>query len=163
MSELCKELNEYEKQALEFLEETNTKFKVLSKWRGFAPWDDDSKDKMRDVLRVELSNDKHTYQFNFYTSIMDTYGPSVRGLSFFDAQRVQRKHELKMRKKDWSYDVLVCLNVDYSEDFEDFCEMYGYDTDSRVALETYEKVRKETKNLKKLWTSEELERLNEIN
>lgn len=57
------------------------------------------------------------------------------------------------------YDVLTCLTKYDPETFEDFCENYGYDTDSRKAEKVYKEVVKEFNNMQRLFTNEELELL----
>jgi hypothetical protein len=57
------------------------------------------------------------------------------------------------------YDVLACLTKHDPETFEDFCDNYGYDNDSRAAEKTYKAVCKEFKNMQRLFTEEELELL----
>lgn len=60
------------------------------------------------------------------------------------------------------YDVLACLTKHDPETFEDFCANYGYDNDSRTAEKTYKAVLKEWKNLNRLFTSDELNLLTNI-
>ena len=57
------------------------------------------------------------------------------------------------------YDVLTCLTKYDPETFEDFCNNYGYDNDSRAAEKVYKAVVKEFKNMQRLFTTEELELL----
>ena len=57
------------------------------------------------------------------------------------------------------YSVLACLTKYDPETFEDFCENYGYDNDSRKAEKIYKEVVKEFNNMQRLFTSDELELL----
>lgn len=61
------------------------------------------------------------------------------------------------------YDILACLTKYDPGSFEEFCSCFGYDIDSRAAFKTYKGVRREWKNLEILFTSEEIQRLQEIN
>ena len=70
-----------------------------------------------------------------------------------------REHEQNNNRKIRIYDVLACLQIDYSEDFEDFCNNFGYLADSMKALKVYNEVRTETKNIKKLWPDEENQKM----
>ena len=62
-----------------------------------------------------------------------------------------------------AYDVLSCLTKHEINDFDDFCDEFGYDTDSRKAEKIYKAVVEEWKNVKILWSDEEIEELQEIN
>ena len=61
-----------------------------------------------------------------------------------------------------AYDVLSCLTKYDCGDFENFCSECGYDVDSRKAYKTYKAVKREWENVKKLWTPEQIELLQEI-
>lgn len=62
------------------------------------------------------------------------------------------------------YDVLACLSSDISSDgtFEDFCLNFGYDTDSRSALDLYLKCQELSSKLRRFFTAQEIEELEEI-
>lgn len=61
-----------------------------------------------------------------------------------------------------AYDLLSCLTKYDPGTFENFCGDFGYDTDSRKALKTYRAVRKEWRDLEKMFNEEELQQLSEI-
>ncbi len=61
-----------------------------------------------------------------------------------------------------AYDVLTCLEKYEHADFDDFCDNYGYDNDSRKAKKLYLAVKKEYNNISRLFSAEEIERLQEI-
>lgn len=61
------------------------------------------------------------------------------------------------------YDVLACLQKYEVGTFEDFCDNFGYDSDSRTAEKTYKAVLKEWKAMERLFNNEELELLQLIN
>lgn len=60
------------------------------------------------------------------------------------------------------YDVLACLQKYDVGTFEDFCNEFGYDTDSRIAKKTYKAVVKEYDKMCSLFNNDELEILTEI-
>jgi hypothetical protein len=70
--------------------------------------------------------------------------------------------EIILPKAPKPYDILACLRVDYSDSLEDFCDNYGYEHDSKTAEKIYNAVLKETNALYRLFTSDQLEQLEEI-
>lgn len=59
--------------------------------------------------------------------------------------------------------ILACLVLDADEIFDDWCSNFGYDPDSRKALETYLKCQSVAKDLRKLkLTDEQKEELREL-
>lgn len=61
-----------------------------------------------------------------------------------------------------AYDLLSCLTKYDPGTFENFCADYGYDTDSRKAEKTYKEVMKEWENVSRIFSTDELEQLQEI-
>lgn len=132
-------MTNYEQPAAEFLAKTGTTFKAV--FTANKRYFDDDKES-RDVYRVTLKNNRHTFRFNF--------GQSLRNSDYGNTPPT-------------AYDVLACLTKYPVYSFEDFCSEYGYDTDSRKAYKTYKAVKREWENVDKLFTSEEIELLQEIN
>lgn len=64
-----------------------------------------------------------------------------------------------------AYSVLAALSssVNAPETFEDFCDAYGFDTDSIRARDMYHAVEREELNLRRIFTSEQLALLQAIN
>lgn len=60
------------------------------------------------------------------------------------------------------YDILTCMTKYDPETFENFCSEFGYDTDSRKAEKTYKAVKKEYAAMKRLFSNEVLEEMQEI-
>lgn len=133
----AKIVNEYTKQALDFLSATKTNLTITFKKRGAMQWD---KGVERDIYRCKLKNKTGSFSFDF--------GQSING---------SNKNELPTE-----YDVLTCLTKYDPESFEDFCANYGYDEDSRTAERVYKAVVKEFNNMQRLFTSDELELLTVI-
>jgi hypothetical protein len=150
--------NIYTEQAEEFLNKTQTKMSISFSHKG-KHFQDDKEE--RNVYVIKLQNDKHTFVFNYGDSINNTK-------RLENAQNLKEKTEYKPTK----YDVLACLNVDYSEDFEDFCSNFGYEENdfdnkknnfiNESAFVIYKAVQKETENLKLLFSEEEIELLHEV-
>lgn len=72
------------------------------------------------------------------------------------------KSQSKEYKHPTAYDILCCLTKGDPGTFEDFCNDYGYDEDSRSAERIYNAVVEEWKKVQTLWTEEEIEKLWEI-
>lgn len=127
----------YQQQAADFLTSTGTTFTATYKTHGFYfPGDK----QCRDIYTIVLKNKSHRYRFNFGQSISNSNGNTPPS----------------------AYDVLACLTKYDVGSFDNFCSEFGYDTDSRKAYKTYKAVLKEWKNVELLFTSEQLELLQEI-
>jgi hypothetical protein len=68
----------------------------------------------------------------------------------------------KERFEPTPYDVLACLQKNHPGTFEDFAADYGYDTDSRRAMQTYEAVLQEWGKVSAFFSSNEIEQMQEI-
>lgn len=136
-------MDEYEKQAEEFLEKTNTIMKIEFLRHGKHFQDDK---RSRDTYEITLKNEKHIYKFNF-------------GQSLINSGTLSNNFK---KQKPTNYDVLSCLNVDCSGDFEYFCREFGYNEDSVKARAIYRSVQGESNNLYKLFDHKEIEQLSEI-
>ena len=66
-------------------------------------------------------------------------------------------------KAPTEYSILACLTKYEVDTFDYFCSEFGYDTDSRKAKKIYKAVKKEWMNICSIWSSEEIEDLQEIN
>ena len=66
------------------------------------------------------------------------------------------------------YDILSCLSVDYSEDFEDFCLSFGYEDFNEYgkrnsdSFHIYKAVMKQSHSLKRIFTEDQLDQLHDI-
>lgn len=187
-------MNEYQKQAMEFLEATKTTLEVIEAVPQKKPiWAEDVKvpkntREMHGInYVVTLKNARGNYVFDFWGSIRDremlamaeekpdATSPRFHHVAKFILEQTgqgiaynwKTSRELANKVKEVikpnAYDVLACLNPLYEETFEDFCASYGYDTDSIRALKTFEAVKEEDRQLRRLFTHEELEKLAEIN
>lgn len=132
------EINEYEKQAQDFLTKTKTEFTVKFKKNDkYFPDDKET----RDIYNITLKRGSRSYTFTFGQSINDT-----------------EKHIAPN-----AYDVLASLEKYDVGTFEDFCSDFGYDTDSRKAEKTYQAVKEQFTQLQTLFNDTELAEMAEIN
>ena len=133
---------DYQAQPNEFLAKTKTTMRVkyLRNGKHFAE-DKDSRDIYRITFsRGELGVNFKEWSFNFGQSIANS----------------GRKQE------PTAYDVLACLTKQGFSDFEDFCEAFGYDIDSKRAEKTYKAVQKEFDGVCSIWNDAEIEQMQEI-
>lgn len=194
---MTQELNEYEKQAQDFLDKTQTTIKIefLKYGKHF-----EGDEVERDIYEVTLKNSKHSYKFNFgqseanseiriqYPNIKHTVRDrsalkraakynEQRGYEGERAETAIKRHirqdetfgfrgvklsQIYPPKAPNYYDILSCLQADCSDSLEDFCDNFGYDNDSKKVDKIYQAVQKETNNLHRLFSHEELEQLAEI-
>lgn len=132
-------LNEYDKQAREFLARNGLRLTIgerelVRKWGS-----------MRYAYKCRLYNGRKFYSFTFYDSVWNF------------------EHNEETRE----YDVLASLNGYDIGAFVDFCEGYGYfpipDSKSyKEAQEIYKACVREYEGLKRILTPEQLEELREI-
>ena len=131
-------INEYLKQAQDFLCKTNTTCEIRYTGKAINEmWHDKE---LRNFYQVTLSNRKGMYTYTFWDSVYNT----------------------EKKKKPDEYDVLACLMPYEVGTFADFCGDFGYDTDSISALKTYMAVQKEYDGLRGIFTPEQMEMLGEI-
>ena len=115
----------YQAQAREFLTKTGTTFSARQVRFGYHFSDDTEK---RSIFKVTLSNARHSYTFEFGASIKD---PSCT-----------------------PYDVLTCLSSSpsYADmSFQEFCDEFGYGSDSIKNHDLWERCVKEGQNVIKLF------------
>lgn len=172
--------SEYEQQAEDFLNATNTEFKCEFSHNGKHFVDDNE---TRDIYIITLIRGRRSYSFTFGQSIADSGFYYTKGRQKIDIERSQltNKHIvawIKLRDYDFmnngksdvihypatptAYDVLSCLTKNDPGTFENFCSDFGYDEDSRKAEKTYIAVCEEWKNVCALFSDEEIEQLQEI-
>lgn len=179
-------MNEYDKQAQDFLDATGTKFEIVYQYTGkYFEGDTES----RDIYRFTLSNSRFTYSSTFGDSIFNTerrlmalnifsfsskpYGKARRdlikhglysqSLDRFNYKLIKECRSIKPR----AYDVLAGLESYFPESFEDFCEEYGYSEfpigEHHKIYGVYLKCLEQYKAVKNLFTEEQRELLAEIN
>jgi hypothetical protein len=138
---------DYETPVKEYLESIGVSWKLEFKFSDIKPdWDNSFHDRYEFTLSRK---DHKSVSFNFWDSSANTEA------------RTNRRSQHKYRKLG-CYDVLACLTKSEPYDFENFCGDYGYDTDSRKALDLYLQVQEEFKKVSSIFSQEELEHLSDI-
>lgn len=127
-------MRNYEAMANAFAEKTGTKLTVLD-YEYKPMW---GEKQSRYVFKCRLTRNGKRYTFEF-------------GQSLYNGS-----------KEPTMYDVLACLTKSDPGTFEDFCDEFGYDTDSRRAERTYKAVCKEYAAVERLF-GDVMDELYEIN
>jgi len=174
--------DKYEQQALNFLTETNTEFKAEFIEHGYH-FEGDKK--TRDIYKITLRRGSREYCFNFGQSLNDSEFYYTMGRQKINIDRkylqLEKKRLLVLIRRQspsflnnnksdiihypkapTAYDVLTCLTKYDPGTFVDFCNEFGYDTDSRRAERTYKAVREEYLNICALYNDAELKKMSEI-
>jgi hypothetical protein len=135
-------MENYEQASIDFLDNTGTTLMITHKGYGKHFQEDKQP---RHIFRCELSKGRNSYSFDF--------GQSIASGS----------------KKPTEYDILSCLTKNDPGDFEDFCGDFGYDPYEKESKRTYKESKrthkaliKEYEGVSRIWDSEELELLMEI-
>jgi hypothetical protein len=168
-------MNEYEKQAADFLSDTGTTLTVVYLYTG--PYFD-GEEENRDIYQFTLQNKRGVYSARYGDSLRNTainaicrdrHGCTVAlartaGL-ISPYQRVVDLHAAAKKAKPvkpTAYHILACLSGYDPGTFRQWCDEYGYDTDSMKAHKIYMAVQEEWEGMCRLFTTEERERLAEI-
>lgn len=143
--EKIKELfkSEYQVQAINFLARTKTTCQIDLLGQSIPEWGEQSVN----TYSVTLKNDRGEYTFTFYDSLNNTEKKKSARLDF--------------------YSVLACIGYDVPENFDEFCSDFGYSFKTEEeyikAKQTHMGCLNQYRHLCKLFTSEEMEELQEIN
>lgn len=133
-------MNEYTKQAEDFLKSTDTKLTITFVEHDFYFADDKQ---ARDIYRFTLSRNGKSYTAKF--------GQSVANVG----------------KEPTAYDILSCLDSNEPETVDDLINSYGYEVHSMEDVRKLEKMARELKRqnagLARLFNVHELNQLAEIN
>lgn len=184
-------MNEYLKQANEFLTQTGTVLTI--KFVGYKKHFTND-ECPRDVYTCTLKRGSRSYTFQFGQSIMESmkYKDKSTGDIYlcdgFLLNTCTRKRQSEYFLKTYcipietreyddlsgkyktflkgkspnAYDVLSYLTGHDPGDFENFCDDFGYDSDSISAYKIYQSVKKEYEGFAKLFNEDELELLADI-
>ena len=175
---MSKELSKYDIQANRFLEKTNTELKIEFKENAKYFYDDKEP---RDIYNCTLTRGNRKYNFTFGQSINDsgfyvTIGRTKhplpynllnsKNLNYYIKNQIDYCFIFSIDKIHYpvaptAYDILSGLGYEY-ESFEDFCNEFGYDTDSRSAERIYNDCNEQYLQLCSLYNEEEMEMLREI-
>jgi hypothetical protein len=149
---------DYDKQAADFMEKTGTTMETEFIGNMFHFEDDKEK---RDVYQMTLERAGKRYYFRFGQSIAnsgDKVKRNPRGKTMYDAELISRPGG---RIVPTAYDILACVQKYDIGTFSDFCDEFGYHTDSRKAEKLYLAVQEEFDSIERLF-GDVLEELQEI-
>lgn len=176
---------DYNKQAKDFLQSIDTTLTIKRATPQKAPlWSSDGKYRVNYTCTLE--NKHHKYTFDFWDSIhnseiieaIEKYQSvymlqsgedyarqdlfKKEGISLSLLRDRNEKQKILEKYQPNEYDILACLSPLYENDFKDFCDTFGYDSDSITGLKTFEAVKEQDRNLRILWDRSQLEALTEI-
>ncbi len=126
---------DYNKQALDFCDKFGVK--IYAQFVRHAKYFDDDV-QTRDVYEIVLKRGQLEYIFEFGQSIVNYGIPPT------------------------AYDILACVEKGGPQCFKDFCDSFGYDSDSRKAEKLWKKWIYEADNIERLFC-DCIEELQEIN
>lgn len=167
--------SEYDIQAETFLAECKVIFKAIFLFHG-PHWEGDKenrnvweltlerfhKDKPIERLTVRFGQsiaDSFVWPVKHGGSILVGYAHPARDRSRYgEAGKQPTKRNIPT-----PYDMLSCLTKTDPGTFDSFCGEFGYDTDSRKVEKTYFAVQEEWNKVRKFFTADEIENLQEIN
>ena len=184
------EPSEYDIQASDFLKKTGAT--ITSVYTGHRPYWDDEKEFRATYMVTITREGRPAMAFPFGQSMIESWSYTKRGewagfgkgkeVSFQDKGNNDRRvmhakqsgNEVifdargyrytlsKQEKAPSAYTIITCLTKHDPGTFQDFCDNFGYDTDSRKAETTYHAVMKGYSDLSKIFSMEELEEMAEI-
>jgi len=142
--------NEYSEKAKNFCRKTGTTITVVY---------DDS------VTSAQAWGDKH---FHFPQMMHDKYKVTIkRGHKQFRIDYYGSNHDYERNLRPDAYDILSCLSGDFFEGtIDDFVREFGYEVDEWDDVRRIEKIYKgvcrETRNIRRLYSEDEIEMLLDI-
>lgn len=144
---------QYEQQAQDFLNKTNTKIstKFICYDKHFS--DDDQP---RDIYEVTIEREgRKPFTFRFGQSIMFSSGYvekcAQQRLDRGEPARKVAAYKKSAIKHPSSYDILSALTKSDPETFDDFCANFGYSNDSRKAERIYFAAQKEWREVNRIF------------
>lgn len=161
----------YEHQANTFLKKTNSEIKIEF-LRSAKYFDDD--EYPRDIYSITISRGDRTFTFEFGQSYNESgrwwrYGKFERGTH----PGVGKNNSKPIPASEWdknvnysepnAYSILASLEKSHPGTLEQFCSEFGYDTDSKKAEKIYHAVIDQVQNIERLFSTKEIEDLQEIN
>jgi len=173
-------INEYDQQAIDFLESTGTKLDIVYLYTGKYFHNDEQE---RDIYQFTLTNDKGSYSAKFGDSLNNTkYNHFVtskktcvykedrdfcKANNIFVRTNGYISPKSRKRRMPSAYDILACLDTYCPDTFEDFCSEYGY-SDQPISehdnvMRIYMAVKDQAKGLKAIFDDDQLEQLADIN
>jgi hypothetical protein len=162
-------INEYHKQADDFLVAAKIEYGAVNVGQRKLDWGDEDRGAVNMYVCTFKRKGK-SISFDFYSSIHDTeitnaslsqwYPVTICGKVFKTSKGLS---QAKQDARHHAYDLLYCLQKYDPGIFDDWCLELGYDPDSTKAFKTYQAVCEEWIKVRSFFTSAELEQIQEIN
>lgn len=168
--------NEYTKRADDFLTRANATCSI--RLIGQMINQDWKEKELRNAYDVTIKTPQGEMNLTFWDSAHNTEIYNMT-LSEYAKKRFKCQYEyltysyknkasreLKIKKSEavpTTYDILACLQKYDVGTFEEFCSEFGYDEDSKTADKIYIAVIKEYKQLERIFTTQQIDELREIN
>lgn len=149
-------LSEYDIQAESFLKKCGVVMEAVEAVPQDSPtWAEDGNHGIKWSITLHKGDiNGKTIQFFFWSSIYDLVNWEEQKKNSYGNQ----KHP-----KPRPYSVLASIyTTDANDGFDWFCEMYGYDKDSRKAFQSFALCIELNKKLESIFSSDELSELSEI-
>jgi len=158
---------EYPNKLKKLLKEINIKIKVVSYNKYFI---NDKENRIK--LKVTIKRDNKEISFNYGLSINDSNIIMMNNFTtFFDipfkriyfntwTDRISfKRKKLKKIYNSLLYNILCCIKCDYKTPllFEDFCDEFGYNIDSRKNFEIHQRCIEQYKKLRMMFNEKEID------
>lgn len=174
--------SEYDVQAEKFVKQTG--IEIVKTYTGHRCYFDGDKDR-RSTWCITVKRADSSFSYDFGQSVMESFlvidpagsqhfhrpmtqeqlrytfvAESIRAKSGHMDRRVK-----ECQTPPTDYSLLACMASDsyHADTFDDWCGNFGYDTDSRKALDTFLKCQKISSDIQRFFTNAEIEQLQEIN
>jgi len=176
MKQVKQQINEYDQQAIDFLESTQTDLTITYLYTGKYFVDDKEE---RDIYQFTLSNARGAYSAQFGDSIHNTerriYASKPlnnrnhskgKRLGFKNGDRLSIAEIKATKAGPSSYDILSCLDSYTPDTFEEFCDEFGYNelplSDHDKVMSIFLKCKEQATGLKRIFSNDQSEQLGEI-
>ena len=168
-------IDKYKQKALDLLNNLGATCTII--YGGVARNEKWKEKEKRNWYDVTIRTPKGEYSYVFWDSINNTQKTNMTleqyvrdnlKCELYDlpyAEKAKASRDLQVMKDNAvpdEYDVISCLQLYDVGTFKDFCDEFGCDTDSRSAEQLYLAVNDEYKNLSKIFTEDQLERLADL-
>lgn len=135
---------DYQQQAIDFLSKTQTTMSVAHTLENNCPTWDNEKHIHGNEYKITFKRGKKSASIKFWNSYQD----------ILDGDIPPSAYDVLANIANGQYDDLLT--------FDQWCDDYGYNSDSRKAFRTYQLCVKQAIKLKTIWSAKELELLQEI-
>ena len=152
-----KKLSEYDLQGEVFCKATG--LEIVKHYVGHRAYFNDDEER-RAVWSITFTRKgRKSYSFTYGDSIANSYKK-------FRRRRGRRNRWPELRQPihpvPTDYDILACVEKCGLRSFSEFCDEYGYDSDSIKARDTWQAVQEQASAIEAMFSLEELLQLQEI-